>query len=330
MRHNRRVLRRVVFALGGLASFALAPAAESAARHYWIGAVPVDWNIVPSGRDPISGALFNAEDTTMPTVVYKRFTRGWGQMLPDRFWTGDNDGIPGPTIRARVGDTVLVHFKNLDTRFNLNHSMHFHAFRYEFEDDGSFIPGASGRDAEVPPGGTALYRLVAVRGSAGVWPYHTHSSMMHHPQARTLYGMISIRGRKERRPNRENIVVFAEHQGFQTVNGRAFIGNTPTFRARVGDLVSWNVMALGSEFHTFHLHGHRWRALGQNIDTRNVGPAESWRFRITEDEPGSGMSHCHVIFHMDAGMVALYNVPGRAARPSPATGTAGAALTGRP
>jgi FtsP/CotA-like multicopper oxidase with cupredoxin domain len=323
VRHNRRVLRRVVLALGVLASLALAPAAESATRHYWIGAVPVDWNIVPSGRDPISGALFNPEDTTMPTVIYKRFTRGWAHMLPDRFWTGDNDGIPGPTIRARVGETVFVHFKNLDTRFNLNHSMHFHGFRYEFEDDGSFIPGASGRDAEVPPGATALYRLRAVRGSAGVWPYHTHSSMMHHPQARTLYGMISIRGKKERKPARENIVVFAEHQGFQTVNGRAFIGNTPTFRARIGERVQWSVMAIGGSHHTFHLHGHRWRALGQNIDTRNVGPAESFRFTIREDVRGAWLYHCHVDFHQDGGMIGLYNVSG-AAR------SASASVAGRP
>ena len=316
-------VKRVALVLGVLAALALAPAtAHAATIHYWIAAVPTTWNVVPSGRDPITGQTFTPDQTTMETVVYKRFTANWGRMLPNRYWAGDNDGVPGPTIRAREGDTVLVHFKNMDTRFGNGHSMHFHGFRYDFRSDGAFIPGVTGVEANVPPGQSVTYRLRAVRGSAGVWPYHTHAPSMHEPGAQTLYGMISILGRRERKPRRENIVVFAEHLGFQTVNGRAFIGNTPTFRARVGERVQWSVMAIGDSHHTFHLHGHRWRALGQNIDTRNVGPAESWRFRIVEDEPGSWLYHCHVEFHMEAGMIGLYQVSGRAARTAPATAPA--------
>ena len=43
-----------------------------------------------------------------------------------------------------------------------------------------------------------------------------------------------------------------------TIDGRAFVGNTPVFRAKVGDVVQWDVLALGDDFHTFHVHGHRW------------------------------------------------------------------------
>ena len=46
---------------------------------------------------------------------------------------------------------------------------------------------------------------------------------------------------------------------FQTIDGRAFVGNTPVVRAMVGDRIQWDVMAIGSEHHTFHVHGHRWR-----------------------------------------------------------------------
>jgi len=322
-------VKRVTLALGVLVSLALFPAeAQGANIHYWIGAVPTEWNVVPSGRDPVTGTTFLPTQTTMNTVVYKRFTANWGRLMPNRYWVGDNDGVPGPTVRAREGDTVLVHFRNMDTAFGLPHSMHFHGFRYDFRSDGAFVPGVTGVEANVPVGRSVTYRLRAVRGSAGVWPYHTHSTAMHMPETRTLYGMIVIRGRNERRPRRENIVVFSEHLGFQTINGRAFIGNTPTFRSRVGEAVQWNVMAIGDSHHTYHLHGHRWRFAGQNIDTRNVGPAESWKFRITEDEPGTWLYHCHVNFHMDAGMVGLYQVAGRSAR-----GTSGGfegLLAGRP
>jgi manganese oxidase len=135
-----------------------------------------------------------------------------------------------------------------------------------------------------------------------------------------MYGAISILGKRERRANREFVVFFAQHLGFHTVNGRAFIGNTPTFRARVGQLVQWDVLAIGDEFHTFHLHGHRWPGPGgAPIDTRTVGPAESWRFRIREDEPGSWLYHCHVEFHQMNGMIGLYRVARRTSSRAPST-----------
>ena len=303
-------------ALVVLASLAFAPAGAAATRHYWIAAVPQTWNVVPLGRDPITGLTFPPENTTMQTVLYKRYTAGFGRPAGNRAVIGDNDGIPGPTIRARVGDTVLVHFRNLDTLRNQPHSMHFHGFRYEFGSDGSFIPGVTGVRANVPPGRTVTYRLQARRSSAGVWPYHDHSASMEQSIAGGMYGAIVVRGRRERRPDRENLVFFSQHLGFETINGRAFIRNTPTFRARIGEVVQWNVLAIGSEFHTFHIHGHRWRAPdGRFVDNQSLGPADTLRVRFREDVRGTWLYHCHVETHMAAGMQGLYRVlPARRAR----------------
>ena len=305
--HVRRAALAAV--LAAVAAAALAGSAGAATLHYWIAAVPTTWNVVPSGRDPISGTLFAPENTTMQTVVYKRYTRGWASPAPNRPTVGDNDGIPGPTIRAKVGDTVLVHFKNLDTLRNAPHSMHFHGFRYAFAFDGSFIPGVSGRAANVPPGRAATYRLQARPSSVGVWPYHDHSSTMDQSIGGGMYGAIVIRGARERKADRENLVFFSSHLGFETVNGRAFIRNTPTFRARVGELVQWNVLAIGSEHHTFHLHGHRWRAPdGRFVDNVTVGPADTFRIRFREDVRGTWLYHCHVETHIAAGMEGIYRV----------------------
>jgi FtsP/CotA-like multicopper oxidase with cupredoxin domain len=321
-------MRRFAVALGVvLVLLAVAPAAQARTLHYWIAAVPTTWNIMPSQHDPITGVTFRPEDTTFQTVVYKRFTRNWGRMMRNLpAVTGDNDGIPGPTIRARVGDTVLVHFKNMDTLMNDPHSMHFHAFLYPFPSDGAYIPGASGRGANVRPGRSFTYRLKAIRNSTGAWPYHDHSPSMHHAIPGGMYGMVIVYGRREKRADRENIVQFGQHLGFRTINGRAFIRNTPTFKARLGHRVSWNVMGIGSEHHTFHLHGHRWRHAGENIDVRTVGPAESFRFTIREDVPGTWFYHCHVETHMATGMQGLYQVSRLRARR--AGGTA-AAIAGR-
>jgi FtsP/CotA-like multicopper oxidase with cupredoxin domain len=127
-----------------------------------------------------------------------------------------------------------------------------------------------------------------------------------------MYGALSILGRKERRPDREFVVFFESQLGFMTFDGRAFIGNTPVFHARVGDLVQWDVLALGDDHHTFHVHGHRWRDRdGSFLDTRTLGPAESFRVRWREDAPGDWLYHCHVEGHMEHGMIGLYRVSRR-------------------
>jgi FtsP/CotA-like multicopper oxidase with cupredoxin domain len=286
-------------------------AVDAQARTYWIAAVPVRWNIVPNGHDAIMGMEFTRKETTLRTVVYKAFTPGWGEPLKSvSSVVGDEDGIPGPTIQARVGEKIVVHFKNLDTEFNRPHTMHFHGVEYDFFDsDGAFIPGFSGPGASVEPGDTHTYELVAGPDSAGVWPYHDHGPAMEESIRGGMYGALSIRDAGESVPDRE-FVVFLEHlAGFSTINGRAFVGNTPVFHANVGDVVQWDVLALGDDFHTFHIHGHRWRdPSGTPIDTRVVGPAESFRFRFREDKPGTWLYHCHVETHMAMGMIGIYVV----------------------
>ena len=271
------------------------------------------WNVVPNQHDAIDGKSFRPDETTFETVVYRAYTARWGRPLPDRQTiTGDNDGIPGPLIRARVGDTVLVHFKNLDTLRFAAHSMHFHAFRYEVGSDGAFIPGFSGPGANVRPGDSFTYRLKAVPGSAGIWPYHDHSPSMMDSIDGGMYGAISILRPHQRRPDKEFVVFLSSHLKFMTIDGRAFVGNTPVLHAKLGDIVQWDVLAIGDDHHTFHLHGHRWRAPdGTFIDTRTLGPAESFSFRIREDVRGTWLYHCHVEGHMSRGMIGIYRVAAR-------------------
>jgi FtsP/CotA-like multicopper oxidase with cupredoxin domain len=298
--------------VAGAAAMAAAPAppARAATRHFWVAAEPVTWNLVPNGRDAIMGTRFSPAQTVFPTIVYRRYTRGWRRPLPNMpAGSSNQDLVPGPLIRARVGDRVRVHFKNMDDLFDRPHSMHFHGVHYRPGSDGAFLPGFSGRDAVVKPGRTHTYRLRAGRDSVGAWPYHDHSPSMHESILGGMYGMLSIRPRHEPLPDREFVVVFAPSGGFQTIDQRAFVGNTPVFTSRAGDVVQWDVMAMGSEHHTFHVHGHRWkRADGGAEDTRTVGPAESFRVRWRERDPGTWLYHCHVETHMEQGMVGIYRV----------------------
>jgi FtsP/CotA-like multicopper oxidase with cupredoxin domain len=266
--------------------------------------------MVPNGRDAITGTRYDTAQTVFPTVVYRRYSRGFGHALRNAPQGSSNqDLIPGPLLRARAGDRYVIHFKNLDRLFGRPHSMHFHGVHYKPSSDGAYLPGFSGGDADVKPGRTWTYRLTAGRDSVGVWPYHDHSPSMDDSIAGGMYGMLSIRGANEPLPDREFEVAFAPMGALQTIDGRAFVGNTPVFRAKVGQRVQWDVMAMGSEHHTFHVHGHRWVAAdGADRDTQTVGPAESFRFRWRERAAGTWMYHCHVENHMMAGMIGTYRV----------------------
>jgi FtsP/CotA-like multicopper oxidase with cupredoxin domain len=303
----------IVAALTTGAALAAAPAASGQVREYWVGAAPVTWNMVPNGRDAVEGTTFTPAQTVFPTVVYRRYSRGWRKpMRNDSARDGNQNLIPGPLIRARVGDRIVIHFKNMDRLYKRPHSMHFHGVHYKPSSDGAYLPGFSGRDADVKPGRSYTYRLRAGSDSMGVWPYHDHSPSMHDSIDGGMYGMLSILGAGEPAPDRELQVVFAPMGDFQTISGRAFVGNTPVFKSRVGELVQWDVMAMGSEHHTFHVHGHRWREPdGTPRDTQNVGPAESFRIRWREEDPGTWLYHCHVEAHMAAGMIGIYQVSRR-------------------
>ena len=267
--------------------------AHGAVREYWIKAVnagtPPPTASTPSGRVPLN-------ERTLTAIVYRGYTRNWRKPLPNTARSGDNDGIPGPLIEARVGDRVIVHFKNEDRglrptpldalpRLPLPPRL----------SDGAFIPQVRLRGGTCRSAGRGPTAWTAVPQSAGVWPYHDHSSSMMESIPHGLYGVISILGKNERPPDRRFVVAFASTLSFDSINGRAFIGNTPTFHAKVGETVEWDVIAMGENFHTFHVHGHRWLdQAGVPKDTQEIGPGGSFRVRWREDAPGTWYYHCHV------------------------------------
>jgi FtsP/CotA-like multicopper oxidase with cupredoxin domain len=305
------VLTLTALAVGALIVFALtlSPSpgrAGGQVREYWVAAVPVTWHIAPNLRNAVEGESLDPAKTTFKTVVYRRFTKGWAKPIPNE--EGDR-GIQGPLLHADVGDTLLVHFQNLDTLDNRPHSMHFHGVHYRPGSDGAYLPGFSGPGANVKPGESFTYRLVAGPDSAGVWPYHDHSPSMDDSIAGGMYGALSILGPGEQAPDREFVVYLETTRDFKTVNGSAFVGNTPVFHSKVGELVQWDVLALGEDHHTFHVHGHRWEGPdGADLDTITVGPAESFRIRWREEDPGTWFYHCHVEGHMMQGMIGIYRV----------------------
>jgi FtsP/CotA-like multicopper oxidase with cupredoxin domain len=79
-------------------------------------------------------------------------------------WTY-NGGLPGPLIRARKGDRIIVHFTNALPQST---TVHWHGVQVPIEMDG--VPGAS--QPPVEPGGSFTYDFIVP--DAGLFWYHPH------------------------------------------------------------------------------------------------------------------------------------------------------------
>ncbi|HEX4490711.1 MAG TPA: multicopper oxidase domain-containing protein [Acidimicrobiia bacterium] len=311
------------------ASAADAPAPFTAApgktREVWIQADSFRRNLVPNGVDGMMGTTYTKDQTSYWALGFRAYSPNFGAPLPASDDIGANDGIPGPTLRLNVGDTVKVHFRNNDSHFKYAHSLHPHGVFYDPASDGAWLatdpkkPGTA-----VAFGDRYTYTWKVLRSSVGTWPYHDHSkpeSIFHGtppmPEASAtlgMFGVIVVEDPKAPAADRENVVflhdiyVPALSQQFNCVNGRAFIDNTPTFTARVGERVRWRVATLGDNFHVFHVHGHRWEYEGRYDDSLLLGPASTVTFDYIEDNPGDWLYHCHVAMHMMGGMIGRYKV----------------------
>lgn len=263
------------------------------------------------------------------------------EVAPGKFvnmWTY-NGTVPGPAIRAKVGDTVRIKLIN---KHNLSHSVHMHAFKYEFKDDGADpVARIAGLKSVVPPGESYVYELKPT--TAGLFYYHCHSDdqypiAVHMQQG--LYGVIiidPISSSTGKDPDKEYVVFFGETysqpvlsmlhscaycftgtaEKFFTINGRTF-PLTETFTAKKGELVRFYAVNIGNDIHTWHLHGMKQYVIKEISGKRvpelieaqvlSLAPGVAAIIETTADEPGTWLLHCHVVPHADMGMDALFKV----------------------
>ncbi len=281
-------------------------AAARAQRQYWISAEERGWNIVPTGRDEMMDKKVKG-DTRFKAYTYRAYSPGFREPLK-------RGKIPGPLIEANVGDTVAVHFRN---KLKVPVTMHPHGIFYSVEMDGAYKGKYTDPGGFVQPGETFTYIWDARPGTEGLWLYHDHGPIDPLGVFKGLFGPLIIRDPSKPKPDVEfflfmhSLQPVATHldQQFGCFNGRAYAGNTPTLEAKVGQRVAFHVIALDNDFHTFHIHGHRWTDPdGTVIDDKTMGPGESFTFEFTENNPGRWFYHCHVFTHLHMGMNGWYVV----------------------
>jgi manganese oxidase len=185
-------------------------------RTYYIAADTVSWDYVPGGTDEITGRPFadsaffaksppQPVGTTYLKAQYREYTDSTFTTLKPRPPAWQHLGFLGPLIRATVGDTIRVVFRN-----NTDHpcSIHPHGVFYHKDSEGApYNDGTSGADKAddaVPPGGTHVYTWpVPARAGPGpgdpssiMWMYHSHTDEIHDVNAGLIGPMvITARGK---------------------------------------------------------------------------------------------------------------------------------------
>ena len=164
-------------------------------RQYYIAADEVDWDYASSHVDQITGEKFHYQDvpsskgmldpnsTVYRKALFREYTDATFHTLKPRAPEWAHLGILGPLIRAEVGDTIRLTFKNNASRA---YSVHPHGVFYKKDSEGaSYVDDTTGEDRAddaVAPGATYTYVWEVPEragpaedeGSTAFWLYHSH------------------------------------------------------------------------------------------------------------------------------------------------------------
>jgi len=264
-------------------------------------------------------ALAEATDVNPdPAVVETTLTAreadvdvGSGQKV--HAWTYDGR-LPGPLIRARVGDRVVVHLKN---DLPAPTTLHWHGVRVSIEMDG--VPDVS--QPEVKPGETFTYDFIA--RDAGLYWYHPH--VMSAAQVGFgLYGALLIEDPSDDVDIADQLTLvlsdigFDEHGVLEPADsggpagmvfgreGEHILANgriMPTLRARSGAPQRWRIVnAAKTRYFLLDLDGQPFYVIGsdgglleypQKKDDLLVTPGERVDVIVTPKRPKEGALMLH-------------------------------------
>ncbi|MGH2521053.1 MAG: multicopper oxidase domain-containing protein [Anaerolineales bacterium] len=255
---------------------------------------------LPDGRTLREYRVFSGDKTleVAPGIVYPAWVY--------------NGRIPGPTLRAREGDRLRIHFTNGSEH---PHSIHFHGI-HPANMDGVF--------EQVQPGESFVYEFDAE--PFGLHLYHCHTVPLAKHIAKGLYGAFIIDPKEGRPPaDREFIMVmhgldidFDDENDFYSVNGIPFHYHNHPIKIKVGELVRVYLVNI-LEFdpiNSLHLHANffHYYPTGTSLtpseytDTIIQGQAQRGILEFHYKYPGVYMFHAHKTEFADLGWSGLFEV----------------------
>lgn len=230
------------------------------------------------------------------------FVEGWAY----------NEQIPGPWIRANVGDKLEFIVKN---ETPMGTDVHWHGIRVPFEMDGV----APYTQDPIKSGDTFVYSFEAVKPAIGMYHAHMHSQISVPngmfgafqidpaplPYGQTVSG-VEIPEDLEIAAEFPMVLNDAGTIGL-TLNGKSFPA-TEMYEFTQGDWFVVHYYNEGLQIHPMHLHkldqlifAKDGFALDQPYwaDTINVAPGERYSALIHADQVGLWVWHCHILTHVE-------------------------------
>jgi hypothetical protein len=226
-----------------------------------------------------------------------------------------NDQVPGPTLRVKEGENVLINYTN---NTPLPHSIHFH---------GIHNAGNDGSLQAADPGQKVTYQFIA--NPSGLMAYHCHVLPTITHLAKGLYGAMIIDPTEARAEALELVMIM---QGFPirtqhkndvyTFNTVANHYNAHPVEIPLGQLVRIYLvnMVCASPAISFHLHANLFKLFPSGttkestafVDVVTLGLLERHVLEFTFDTkdgftPGAYMFHSHDD-PGEMGMFGLFNV----------------------
>jgi FtsP/CotA-like multicopper oxidase with cupredoxin domain len=244
-------------------------------------------------------------------VEGRKVVKGWAY----------NGQIPGPQLRANVGDKVRIRLKN---ELPESTSMHLHGVRVPNAMDGV---DPITQDV-IKPGETFDYEFTATEVSVGMYHSH-HNAQVQIPNG--LAGSILIgdwktstmkaAGNRLKDSNGkvdQEVVMVLNDAGTigLSLNGKSFPATAP-YLMKIGETMLVHYYNEGLMSHPMHMHQPtglvvaRDGAMLENpffADTISVAPGERWSVLYTAQDAGVWAWHCHILTHAETPMGMKYMV----------------------
>lgn len=196
-------------------------------------------------------------------------TKSYGGRASTPVWTFGGS-IPGPLLDAKVGDRIIVRFKNSLPEPT---TIHWHGIRLPAAMDGTLA-----MQQPIPPGGSFRYEFTLK--DAGLFWYHPHIRSDIQVQ-KGLYGAIRVRGAAEPLSDDERILVLDDVRLKTDGTLSEYLDDTSKMMGREGNTLLVNGVAhatvplragaatrlrivnvANGRFFNLRLPGHLWRVIG--------------------------------------------------------------------
>ncbi len=211
-----------------------------------------------------------------------------------------NGMVPGPQLRAEVGDRIRIILHN---ELPEPTTIHSHGLFVPPNMDG--VPVIS--QPAVMPGESFTYEYT-VR-NAGSHMYHSHF-MAEHQVPMGLLGAFVVtdpEGTDEPIADQDIAMILNDGPLGFTINGKGFPATEPLVASQ-GQTIRIRYMNEGLQIHPMHLHGMPQLVIAKDgwtlptphfEDTVLVAPGERIDVIVDASEPGTWAFHCHVLTHAE-------------------------------